>query len=168
MAGTPQANEQKAKRGTARPHFLRHRLITLCVAVVLIGAGLFFGVKVWIDSRNERRHTEATKTLESGDYRAGYDQLKAVDAAGGTSERSGEQSYAYYLQLARAAYLAGDDEAAKRYAEDGLKRLPPEDSEAYFVAQDAADSLIRLRDGRYRDPYEYQGDKPPVGGREAE
>jgi|GEM_PF-5340647 len=144
------------------------KYIIIAFATIILGASLFIMTKIWLDSRNQAEYEAAAKTLEEGNYKGAYTQLKAVDARGGTTEKNGSQSYTYYLALARTAYLAGDSKGAKQYAEKGIAQLPPEDSEAYFTAQMDAYDLLMLSTGDYRDSYEYQTEKPPVGSGEAQ
>lgn len=164
MAGTPSGSDKKAKRGTARLRFLRRRSTLIpVVAVLMVGGACYLSLAAWLGSVNDREHGEGTRSIERGEYKQGFEQLKAVDQRGGTEEKTGEKSYTYYLELARAAYLAGDNEAAKRYAEQGIEQLPPEDSDAYFTAQSAALHLYDIRDGRYQDHLEYEAGMPLAG-----
>lgn len=164
MASQP-VDKKKSTKPNAVVGFFHDRKIVFGLIIVLVAAGAFFSFRTWLDLRNERESAEAAKELESGNYKAAYSQLKQVETRGGTPQKNSEEGYLYYLKLARAAYLSGDSEAAKHYAKEGIKRLPPEGSEAEAnVGMDGVD-LYDLAEGIYRDPYEYQGDMPPVEGR---
>ena len=153
MAGQPgRSKTEPTKRGTARPHFLRRKRVLVGVLIFLILAGSVVSAFFALRAMNQTAFEEGNDALQKADYTAAYNKLKQVDAQGGTAERDSNKSYEYFADLARAAWGAGDKQQAKRYAEQGLAHIPPEDTEAYVQAQPVIGTLAEIRDGIYIDP----------------
>ena len=139
----------------------RKKLFIIALLVIVISAAVI--TYFILQNINQAQFAAGSRELEEGNYKTGYNSLKTVDLRGGTAQKNSEKGFEYYLTLARAAYLAGDRAAAKAYAVEGIKRLPPENSKAYFTAQSAAISLVDIRDGDYIDSIEYQAGMPLAG-----